>query len=181
MITFFEKLSESDWISFTAAIASFFLGSVAIWQSYKSIKLTEQSINDANRPYVTIYVETYTSLYYEKNLILKNYGKTVAKIKNINFITSLDDNNESKKMRSAIGSSLMPGQKLSTFIPNEFKETINVKLEYQDLNGKTYTESLEVKTDLKDDFFYTKSSKNTDSSTSTAIKQAAQALIKTLD
>lgn len=181
MLNFVTNLSHSDWISLIAAIASFSLGASAIWQSRKSIKLTEQSITNANRPYVTIYVETYTSLYYEKNLILKNYGNTVAKIKNIEFLTSIDSHNETKKMKSAIGATLMPNQKLSTFIPDDFEEIIKVKLHYEDLNGKPYNELVEVKTDLKADFFYTKPSLSSDTNISTAIKQAAQAIIKTID
>lgn len=74
----------SDWIALVSATASFFISVVAIWQSRKSIKLTERSIREANRPYIAIYTEdlslTGTILNY---VIVKNFGNTGAYIKQI--------------------------------------------------------------------------------------------------
>ncbi|MDO4604691.1 MAG: hypothetical protein Q4B23_01795 [Helcococcus sp.] len=62
---------------------------VAIWQSKKAIKLTEQSIKDANRPYVGISMDKVDTVYFEKFIMIKNYGNSSARVISIEFLDNV--------------------------------------------------------------------------------------------
>lgn len=101
-------VTTAEMIQILTAVASLVISVVAIWQARKSIKLTESSIRDANRPYVTIYVETLDTVYFEKLLVVKNYGKTAAKIVELTFHSKLDKINEGKNLQSLVNGWIMP-------------------------------------------------------------------------
>lgn len=181
MIEHFYKalndMSISDWIEVIGIISSFLLSAVALWQSRKSIKLTEESIHDANRPYISIYTESIDTIYFSKHIALKNFGNTSAKIINIDMASDQDEKFKGD-FSSLIGGSIAPNQKFTTALPTKFKNRLCFKISYQDLSGTIYTEIFNVKTDMTNSQLWASNESQKDSQEATAIKKAAHAIIK---
>lgn len=168
----------TDWIQAIVALISLITSIIAIVVSIKSLKLTEKSILDANRPYVTMYIDAVDTIYSSKDLVIKNFGKTSARIDNIEFDTELDQLNKEKKMQSLIGGSIAPNQKFSTTLKNDFSGMITVHVHYSDLTGKKYKETVAIKTDMTKDLLWISRKQSEDSTEATAIKHSAHAIIR---
>lgn len=175
MVLILFGISITDWIQAIVAIISLVTSTIAIIISIKSLKLTEKSISDANRPYVMMYIETIDTVYFSKDLVIKNFGKTSAKIEDIQFEGNLD-----KKMKSLIYGTIAPNQKFSTTLDfdNESDKEITVQIRYSDLNGKNYRESIDIKTDLTKDLVWNNRENPKDSNESTAIKTSTHAILR---
>lgn len=173
-------MNVSDWIQVIAICVSLFVSVVSILQTRKSIKMTEKSVFDANRPYVSIFVEALDTVYFEKYLVIKNFGNTSAKILSIAFKTDLDEWNNKYKLQTLVDGSIAPGQKFTSSLDESFNELIVVSISYEDLDGNIYTDLFNVKTDMSKRLLWSAKSKRSDSSEATAIKQSAQAIIKNL-
>lgn len=171
-------VSITDWIQSLTAIISLIISVIAIIISVKSLKLTEKSILDANRPYVTMYVETIDTIYFSKDLVIKNFGKTGAKIESLIFDTELDEINKEKNMQSVVGGMIMPNQKFTTAIKNDFNKEIKVHIKYSDLNKKEYMETIVIKTDMMKDLRWSSKANSKDSREATAIKHSTHALLR---
>ncbi|MGG5316431.1 hypothetical protein [Enterococcus sp. AZ072] len=170
----------TDLIQLFAIITSLIVSVVAILQTRKSIKMTEESIRDANRPYLSIYVETIEISSFSKYFVIKNFGVTSAKILDLSFSRELDSSNKKFNMNSLINGTLAPGQKLTSFMDPKYKETVDVTITYSDLQGKIYKETSSIKTDMHSHLLWNTSKKSTDTKEATAIKQSAQAIIKAM-
>ncbi|WP_434351796.1 hypothetical protein [Trichococcus flocculiformis] len=110
--------------------------------------MTEKSIVSANRPYVVFYIETLDTVYFEKYIVIKNFGKSAAKILDLTFISKLDEKNDLNRLRSLVGGIIAPNQKFTTSMDTNFNETITGKIKYQDLDGAIYEEEFKIKTDM---------------------------------
>jgi len=173
-------VSISDWINIFATISSLIVSVVAIIISYKSLKLTRKSIEDANKPYVHMYVETIDSVAFQNNLVIKNFGKTSAKIINLNFHTDLDKFNSEFQLSSLINAEIAPGQKFTTVLDPSFKEVISVTLTIADNKGDITSKLFTIKTDAASRLLWSTPEKSKDTSESKAIRDAAIGIIKTL-
>lgn len=171
-------MSISDMIQTIAIITSLVVSIVAILQTRTSIKMTQKSIEDANRPYIAIYVETTEISSFSKHFVIKNFGSSSAKILSITFNADLDKINNEKKMQSLVNGTVAPEQKFTSAMDPHFKETIEATIVYSDLTGKIYTEVSSIKTDMSSQLLWSSPSNSKDSSESTAIKQATNAIIK---
>lgn len=172
------EIAITDWIQAISAVISLVTSITAVIISVKSLKLTEKSILDANRPYVTMYVETIDTIYFSKHLVIKNFGKTSAKIKSLHFISELDDFNKEKQMQSIVGGTIAPNQKIATSLKNNFNEIIKAEIVYLDLNNKKYKEIIIIKTDMSKDLKWSRQNASEDSNESAAIKHSTHAILR---
>ena len=81
-------ISLAEFIQILVSCISLAIALSSLYQSKKSIQLTEKSILSANRPYVMFYIETLDTVYFEKYIVIKNFGKSAAKILDLTFISS---------------------------------------------------------------------------------------------
>lgn len=165
-------------IQVIAIVVSLIVSLISIIQTRKSIRLTEKTIKDANRPYLSLYIETLDTIYFSKYIVLKKYGTTSAKIIDLKFDTKLDRTNEKFKLSSLIGGSVAPGQKFTSVLKSDYKEMIYGTITYQGLDGTLYKENFSLKSDIHSKLLWQKKRSSKDSVESDAIKQAAQAIIK---
>ena len=150
---------------------------ISVIISTVNLYLTKQSIYNATKPVVTPYIEIINGLSFQKNLVIKNFGKTPARITNLKFHSKLDEFNERFKMQSVIGSFIAPGQKFSTNISDTFEDDIILTLEYIDSFGKVTTVNETLKTDFPKNLFYSSGAHPTNQPLDTAIREAAITLV----
>lgn len=161
----------SDWIQVIAILVS-----LAI--SVASLIQTRNSILDANRPYISIYIETLDTVYFGKYIVIKNFGKTSALIKSISVESNNNDIPNDFDLSTLQNGIIAPNQKFTNSLDKSFKSTLTFHITYAELNGKTHTESQIVKTDMAAKLIWSAQTKSSDSKEATAIKQSAQAIIK---
>ena len=150
---------------------------ISVIISTVNLYLTKQSIYNATKPVVTPYIEIINGLSFQKNLVIKNFGKTPARITNLKFYSKLDEFNERFKMKSVIGSFIAPGQKFSTNISDTFEDDIILTLEYIDSFGKITTVNETLKTNFTKNLFYSSGAHPTNQPLETAIREAAITLV----
>lgn len=150
---------------------------ISVIISTANLYLTKKSIYNATKPIVTPYIEIINGLSFQKNLVIKNFGKTPARITNLKFHSELDEFNEKFKMQSVIGSFIAPGQKFSTSISNSYKDDIILTLEYKDSFGKITTLNETLKTDITKNLIYSLGSHPSNQSLDTTIREATITLI----
>ena len=131
-------ISLSEFIQIFISCISLAIALVALYQSKKSIQLTEKSILSANRPYVMIYIETLDTVYFERYIVIKNFGKSAARILDLSFTSKLDTKNDIYQLESLVGGIIAPNQKFTISVDPNFNEAITGKIKYQDLNGIIY-------------------------------------------
>lgn len=143
-----SQMSIGDWIQVIAIVISLIVSVVSIIQTQKSLKITRETIESENRPYLSFYIEYPEKQKFHKFFALKNFGTTSAKIDKITFDKKLDELNEKFKFKSLLGGTIAPGQKYTSYIDSDYRETIKVCIEYRDLNNRSYKEYFEVNTDI---------------------------------
>lgn len=140
----------SDWVTLFTTIVALVLSTAAILQTRKSIKLTQESEESANRPYVFAYVETVNSGRFIKYFVLKNFGVTPAKVLEIHFNNKLDRNNEGSRLKAIENTILAPSQHLTSEFEDDFQEIVTGYVKYISLvTGEHFIEyfTLNFKTD----------------------------------
>lgn len=140
----------SDWVTLFTTIVALVLSTAAILQTRKSIKLTQESEESANRPYVFAYVETVNSGRFIKYFVLKNFGVTPAKVLEIHFNNKLDRNNEESRLKAIENTILAPSQHLTSEFEDDFQEIVTGYVKYISLvTGERFIEyfTLNFKTD----------------------------------
>jgi hypothetical protein len=176
-----EMMITKEIIEVGLALIGLIVSFVAIWQSHKSIKLTEQSIRDANRPYIGISIESIDTVYLEKFIVFKNYGNSSAKLTSLEFKSETSNIAFIKNnMQSLVGGTIMPGQKFTSTIDDNFKELIKIEICYEGPDKVSYSEVFDIKTDMSSDLLWMKKTLSSDDKVSTAIKLGAQSIAKTL-
>ena len=174
-------MSTKEIIEVGLALIGLIVSFVAIWQSRKSIKLTEQSIRDANRPYIGISIESIDTVYLEKFIVFKNYGNSSAKLTSLEFKSETSNIAFIKNnMQSLVDGTIMPGQKFTSTIDDKFKELIKMEICYEGPDKVSYSEVFDIKTDMASDLLWGKKTLSSDDKVSTAIKLGAQSIAKTL-
>ena len=171
-------ISLAEFIQILVSCISLAIALSSLYQSKKSIQLTEKSILSANRPYVMFYIETLDTVYFEKYIVIKNFGKSAAKILDLTFISKLYEKNDLNRLGSLVGGIIAPNQKFTTSMDTNFNETITGKIKYQDLDGAIYEEEFKIKTDMSTNLLWQKIKDQGDSAETTAIKQASQNIVK---
>ncbi|MFC6464965.1 hypothetical protein ACFP65_08285 [Marinilactibacillus sp. GCM10026970] len=178
-------MNASNTINLLLSIVTVVASLVALYYSRKSIQLTEQSLKNteestkqANRPYLSMYIENIDTVYFSKHLVLKNFGKTSAKIIDIKFDKDLTKEKPPISFDSMIGGTIAPNQKFTTNLNDSFKELITCSISYQEQSGETHSDNFIIKTDMSSKLLWSAKEDSSDSSEATAIKKAAHAIIK---
>lgn len=83
-------------------------------------------------------------------------------------------------MQSLVGGTIMPGQKFTSTIDDNFKELIKIEICYEGPDKVSYSEVFDIKTDMSSDLLWGKKTLSSDDKVSTAIKLGAQSIAKTL-
>lgn len=168
----------SDWIQIIAITTSLLISVVSILQTQKSLKITERSIKESSRPYVSIYIENSDISPRTRYFVIKNFGNTSAKILKITFDKELDSNNKDRKFSSLIGGTIAPKQKFTSAVRHDYNETVNFFITYTDSENERYEEHFEVKTDISSSLPWSTPANSKDSTEATAIKQSVHAIIR---
>ena len=150
---------------------------ISVIISSLSLYQTKKSIYNASKPYVIPYIETIYGLNFQKNLTIKNFGKTPARILDLTFHTPLDELNSNLQMKSIVGS-IAPNQKFSTNLHPGFKDDVKLTLKYKDQLGKITELEETLKTNISESLlFSTGSHPNNTSDEVKAIRESIITLI----
>src|SRR5699024_10838187 len=110
-------ITITDVIQAFAATIGIIISLIALWQSKKSIKLTEKSIREANRPVIAMYLEYTQVLNTPKEyLVIKHFGNTHATIYSIEMDTKFQIIEDGGILSQSIPFSLAPNQCFSTIL-----------------------------------------------------------------
>ncbi|MCD2332908.1 hypothetical protein [Bacillus cereus] len=168
----------SDWIQISGIVVSTLVAITSIFIALKSLKLTRKSIEEANRPYVTCFVSSIDTGFRAKYFVIKNFGKSGARIINIEFNKNLPKLGRNGKIDSIINSLIAPNQKFMTTVPSEMDDIVDVKITYEDSNNNLFEESHTINFGYSKDLTY----KNVDNSglddTANTMRNVAQSIIK---
>ncbi|EGP5619480.1 hypothetical protein DUC53_001679 [Enterococcus faecium] len=167
-------MSISDWIQVIAILVSLAVSVISIVQ-------TRKSTLEANKPYVSIYVDIIDTSFFGKYLVVKNFGKTSAKILSLEF-QGLDKDpiNKKRQLQSLVGGTIAPNQKFSTTVENDFTEIVTAKIIYEDYKGKITKESFTLNFSQTSDMMWKRDETRKRSDEAKAINNAAHAIVKTL-
>ncbi|EAD0633842.1 hypothetical protein FLR18_13740 [Listeria monocytogenes] len=148
-------MTTSDWIQILSIFATLIISTASIVIALKSLKLTKISIESANRPYVTCYLDMVVVGHYQKYLIIKNFGTSSAVIKNISFLGEIILENENN-LESLHETIIAPNQKFIISIAKEVpdKSIISVVINYQDLQRNRFTEKFQLNPNFSKDIIY---------------------------
>src|SRR5690625_5063871 len=125
-----HSLVVSDWIQIVSILATTTISIISVFIALKSLKLTRKSIEDANKPYISCYVEMIEVGHFQKYFVIKNFGNTPAIIIDIAFDKHIKDLGRNGKIDSIKDTMIAPGQKFITSVNIEEKEMFTVHLVY---------------------------------------------------
>ncbi|MBC1567291.1 hypothetical protein HCJ20_00025 [Listeria sp. FSL L7-1425] len=148
-------MTTSDWIQVLSIIATLIISTASIVIASKSLKLTKISIESANRPYVTCYLDMVIVGHYQKYLIIKNFGASSAIIKNISFLGEIILENENN-LESLHETIIAPNQKFIISFDKEVpdKSIISVVISYQGFQGNMFKEEFQLNPNFSKDIVY---------------------------
>jgi len=128
---------------------------ISIIIAVKTLKTTQKSIEDANKPYISCYIDMNEVGHFKKYFIIKNFGKTPATILDIQFSETIKGLGRKGKVDSLKGSLIAPNQKFITNLSVEEKTNFSVTITYQDMQNKVTTENYNLKSGFSSDLIYT--------------------------
>ena len=162
MTNIVNTFSVSDGIQVIGILISLFTSIVAIVVSVKTLKQNNQMIEDASRPYITIYSSVTNFQEPSYYLVLKNFGQSGACITRFSCNRDLSKYSERDiviPFENIVGTFLSPGQTLYTCIDHlklfEDKSPLLFDIEYK-LSAHTYTESISVNILADQDMVHTR-------------------------
>lgn len=172
-------INITDWIEAGVAVITMLATLVSLWQSFKALALTRESIKSTSRPYISMYVERIDTVAEQKYIVIKNFGNSAATIESLSFDKPLDQFN-TDQLQSIVGTSIAPGQKFTSAVMDDFNDLIVVAITYRDLESVKYREKHCLKFDAHKDFAWTKSNRSDDGDIAKAIRHSTQAILKSL-
>lgn len=125
---------------------------VAVIIAICTLKQTAKQIEESTRPYLTVY-QTRINLGEIRNiLILKNFGKSAAKINSINYdekLLKLSYFENYEPFKSTVGTTIAPGQSFKCEIKPSVSKDFEVvfDISYTSLSNKEYNEKITLKLD----------------------------------
>ena len=141
------ELSTSDIIQIAGIIAAFFSSIIAIIISVAALKQNSKMIEDASRPYITVYANSTqfsSPVFY---LVLRNYGNASAMITEFKCDVDLSKytyNLNAIPFDKIVGTTLNPNQKIVYplyLLNRERLNTVSISISYKS-STKTYQEEL---------------------------------------
>ncbi|WP_294359020.1 hypothetical protein [uncultured Clostridium sp.] len=142
MINILNQLTISDEIQVLAIIVSAIVSIISIIIAVITLRQTNKINKEANRPYIVIYITCTQSLSIQNNyLVIKNFGKTSATIRNIKCSRNVDFCCGKDPFKNIINSTLAPGQSLCTVCSfKENKSEFMYSVEYMNSKDIYYDE-----------------------------------------
>lgn len=130
-------MTLSDGLNILVSIVAVSIAWFSLRQSEKSIKLTEQSINDANKPFVAVYLAMVDVGHFQKYIVIKNFGATPAIIKSIDINPKIKGLGVKDNLDSVINSTIAPNQKfISALYTKDGEQKFKVTISYTDVYNK---------------------------------------------
>lgn len=130
------EMNVSDWIQVLSIFSTLLISVVSITIATKSLKLTKKSIEDANKPFISCYIEMVEVGHFQKYFIIQNYGKTPATILDVRFnkeITGLGRNGSLDSIKNSL---IAPNQKFITAVNRLFIRFIAYRVEQFRVNER---------------------------------------------
>lgn len=158
-----SQLTPSNWVQIFSTVATLIVSVVSITIANSSLKQTKQAAIDtkksefnATRPYVTIYSNVISTgiMSIHKFLIIKNFGKTAAQVKSIEFSPQLDKSNQERNLASLHNFVLAPGMSIRAEVDQKFGEVVTFKVKYCDFEMHKFYESYNVNFGFENDVRY---------------------------
>lgn len=181
----FNELSIQDRIQIIAIISSTLVGLLSIIIAILALRQTSKSIREANKPYITAYLEsitvTDTRVQY---LVLKNFGKTGALIKSVTVFPIYEPHiGDGQPFQNFNDVSIAPNQSFShpvrIFYSQQDPEKLNrqIKISYE-FNRKSYCETIEINEVAIAELAITKTSPSKSVTLEKVVSRAVQELIR---
>lgn len=144
---------QTDWIELAGVIVALVVGIISIVISVNTLKLNSKMIEGSTRPYIVIYFETLSIKGNINYIVIKNFGKTGAKITTFDYPDYVKNvQGEGKflfdEFADINGMFIAPGQSILLRIfefPDDW-HTLNFHIEYS-AGSKTYKENYAIKVD----------------------------------
>jgi len=145
MLIPFQELEVSDQIQIISIIATIIISLVSIWIAVSTLKQTNKITEEANRPYIVVYLETIqvTSSFIQY-LVVKNFGNTGAMIDSISYEPEFKNKYDLRPFEEFKNHFIAPNQSITCVCGFEFPcEPIIFRINYhQDKNF--YSESFTI-------------------------------------
>lgn len=116
---------ESISAAISAAVAV-----IAVIISVVTLRQNNKMIYEANKPVIEMYIFGIDVHSIHKYLVIKNFGKTSARIKSLSFSKDLDIYNNDLKLNSLIGTSIAPNQSFVTVYDTNFTDKLTATISY---------------------------------------------------
>ncbi|KAF3299642.1 hypothetical protein FPV24_07420 [Carnobacterium sp. PL24RED07] len=177
-------ITITDVIQAFAATIGIIASLIALWQSKKSIKLTEKSIREANRPVVAVYLEYSQVISTPKEyLVIKNFGNTPATIDLVELDTKINIIKDGEIFTQSVPFILAPKQSFSTvlrvdvFDSQQAEQNINVKINYHD-SIQQYSDTFNLNQNLVKDMRFSKTKPSKNSTVQQVLSQTTEEIIR---
>lgn len=171
-------------VSTVLTVASIIISVKALKQSQKSIELTENSILEANRPYVVVYRDYIQALStVHEYIVIKNFGNTGATIDSLVFNPKIiNDVNHKPVLENINGMFIAPNQAISTasaanVMAREDLNMVIAEIEYHDNIGN-YKDSFALNDDFLYDLVLPKSNPSKNKSLEEVIVKATEEILR---
>ncbi|GGN56255.1 hypothetical protein [Oceanobacillus indicireducens] len=177
-------MTTSELIQLSATIVGIITSITAVIISIVSLKQTQKSIEEANRPYVVVYRDYIQVLgNVQEYFIIKNFGKTGAIIDSLDFDPVYKESIRGKDIFPNITSTFIaPGQSISTVVSHnafqgEREGVIQVTVQYHS-GKKHYSEVITLNEDLINDLAFSKTNPSKNTTVQTIIAKATQEILR---
>lgn len=137
-------MGTKDWIEIGISVVTAIVSIASIIIAVKSLKMTQKSIEDANKPYVYCYVSTSGVGTFSKYFIIRNSGKTPAYISDLKFNNAEGVFLNNNYPVSIIGATIAPGQQLATWIDPDINTKFMATITFKDTLNNVTTQTAEL-------------------------------------
>lgn len=137
-------MGTKDWIEIGISVVTAIVSITSIIIAVKSLKMTQKSIEDANRPYVYCYISTSGVGTFSKYFIIRNSGTTPAYINDLKFNNAEGVFVKNMYPVSIIGSTIAPGQQLATLIDSNMDKKFTATITFKDTLNNVTTQTTEL-------------------------------------
>lgn len=177
IIKYFTEIDVALWTLYATVI----FGIITFIFNTISVRQTAKAQKDMARPYLNLYVDIAAVKDHQRFFVLKNFGTTPAYIRSIKLFnrSTLTDTKDQNPFKSLNGNMIAPGQKVTSFIARNLKDSYIAEIIYYDKDGKIYREKFKLNTMAFATLSYSSHNSGKNES-ATAIRQSTLALIREL-
>lgn len=137
-------MGTKDWIEIGISVVTAIVSISSIIIAVKSLKMTQKSIEDANKPYIYCYISTSGVGGFSRYFIIRNSGATPACVIDLKFNNAEGLFVQNKYPISIIGATIAPGQQLATLIDSNTDKKFTVIITFKDMLNKVTTQTTEL-------------------------------------